>query len=139
MQKKFLIAAATYAGLGLAAGLYYRTLTQVRDFHGHTDLALAHTHLLALGMLTFLALAALEAQLGFAKTIAGKISYWTWHLGMVFTLGAMVVKGTLQVLGATYRSAMFAGIAGWGHILLGVAMVTLFVALLCPVRKSVQA
>ena len=52
--------AALYTVLGLVAGLYYRELTKAQDFVGDTQLSVVHTHLLALGMLFFLVMLALE-------------------------------------------------------------------------------
>ena len=52
--------AVLYTLLGLAAGLYYRELTKAQDFVGDSQLSVVHTHLLALGMLFFLVVLALE-------------------------------------------------------------------------------
>src|SRR5690606_9826851 len=108
--------AATWTMLGLVSGLYYRELTKANDFSGHTQLAVAHTHALALGTLMLLVLLALVAALG----IDDRRSRWgvlTWHVGLVMTFGMQLVKGTLQVLGnRASDSPALAGIAGLGHI-----------------------
>src|SRR5690554_4366931 len=90
--------AATWTGLGLLSGLYYRELTKANDFSGATQLAVAHTHALALGTLMLLVLLALVAALG----IDDRRFRWgvaTWQVGLGMTFGMQLVKGTLQVLG----------------------------------------
>ena len=51
MLNRILISAATWAGLGLASGVYWRELTKFTHFTGVTQLYTAHTHALALGLL----------------------------------------------------------------------------------------
>lgn len=46
--------------LGLVSGLYYRELTKLNAFTGDSQLGLVHGHLLALGVLFFLIVLALE-------------------------------------------------------------------------------
>ncbi len=57
-------------------------------------------------------------------------------MGLGLTFGAMVVKGTLQVLRIELaESAMWAGIGGLGHMVLTGAFVYLFVLL----RRALRA
>lgn len=117
-----------YLGLGLASGLYYRELTRTMRFEGVTQLAVVHTHLLALGFLVSL------VMLGLVKAFAldgpllrrGLLAY---HAGMALTAGMMLVKGTFEVLGSWTDRSMYTGIAGLGHILLTVALSLILVAL----------
>lgn len=126
--------AAIWTGLGLISGLYYRELTKANDFTGGTQLAVAHTHALALGTLMLLVLLALVATLG----IDDRRFRWgvvTWQVGLGMTFGMQLVKGTLQVLeNSSSESAALAGIAGLGHITLTVAFVLLFIGIGSAVR-----
>lgn len=121
-------AALLYTILGLAAGLYYRTLTHSQDFTGQTQLSVAHTHLLALGMLFFLVVLALEKLFTLSKTKLFTLFFWFYNSGLVLTVVMMLVNGTLTVLGKAVSPAN-AGISGLGHILITVGLVHLFLAL----------
>lgn len=48
--------AAVWTAIGLVGGLYYRELTEANDVAGGTQLALLHTHALALGTTVLLVL-----------------------------------------------------------------------------------
>jgi hypothetical protein len=120
--------AAAYTLLGLAGGLYFRTITKSKEFTGDTELAVVHTHFLVLGMLMFLLLMlfekafALSAQRGFTAFVA------VYHVGVLWTVGAMLVIGTRQVYGHDPGDAI-GGIAGMGHIIITVALVQFFALL----------
>lgn len=133
-MKRFIIAAAAYGAIGLAGGLYYRTLTHQVGFEGGSQLGLVHTHFLMLGMFAFLIFAALEGVLGFVGSRSARWFEVLWHVGLIVTGGMMAVKGTLQVLNVSFFSAALAGISGTGHMVLTAAVVLLFVALLKAVK-----
>ncbi|WP_329529861.1 DUF2871 domain-containing protein [Streptomyces sp. NBC_01450] len=61
-MRKSYYAAHTYMILGVISGLHYREFTKANHFTGDTQLALIHTHLLALGMPGFLIIPALDKQ-----------------------------------------------------------------------------
>lgn len=121
---------AVWAAMGLLLGLYYRELTRSLDWTGKTQLATAHTHFLALGLLLGLVLLLLEHAFQLSRT---KLFVWLvglWHAGVLLTAGMQVFKGTLQVLGSeAATSKAIAGISGMGHILLTATFVLLFIAL----------
>ena len=57
----------------------------------------------------------------------------TYNGGLLVTVTMMIIRGILQVLGTSLSSGMNAaisGIAGIGHILLGVGLIMLMVILL---------
>lgn len=136
MERRLGLAAGVYAGLGLVIGLFYRTLTHSRDFTGPTTLSLGHAHLLALGMLMMLVVLVLERLFGLSSSRA-----FTWFeplylAGLLVTAGALVVRGTLQVVATNPTSMAFAGVAGIGHILLTIALARLFWSLWVAFRGS---
>ncbi len=121
--------AVAYLALGLAAGLYYRTLTHSQEFDRTTVLGLAHTHLLALGFLISLILLLLTRTVAIpADRVSGAVT-WTYHAGMALTAGMLLIKGTGEVLGWWVDRPMCAGISGTGHILLTVAFTLAMIAL----------
>jgi hypothetical protein len=117
-----------YAVLGLGLGLFYREYTKAHDFHGATQLAVMHTHLLALGMLVMLIVLALEKLFGLSKTKWFNLFYWHYNGGLLLTVAMMLVIGIRDVAGQT-STPMLDGIAGLGHIIITVALVFFFVAL----------
>lgn len=136
LEHRLALAAAVYAGLGLLAGLFYRTLTHSRDFTGATTLSLGHTHFLALGMLVMLIVLVLERLFGLSESRAFRWFEPLYHVGLLVTAGALLVRGTLQVVATDPTSMAFAGVAGLGHILLTIAFVMLFLALRGVVRPT---
>ncbi|MFD6894505.1 DUF2871 domain-containing protein [Rhodococcus sp. NPDC060086] len=121
-------AAFGYAVAGLMSGLYYRELTKAQDFDGPTQLSIVHTHLLVLGVLFLLIVAIFEHLFTLS---AGPLYRWfviTFHAGLILTVLAQLVHGTMQVFDND-ASAAISGIAGIGHVLLTVAFIVFFLAL----------
>ncbi|MBN9390374.1 MAG: DUF2871 domain-containing protein [Chloroflexi bacterium] len=127
-MKKLYYAALFYTVLGLAGGLYYRTLTHARDFTGDTQLAVVHTHFLALGLLVFIILIPFERVFELSKNPLFNWFFWTYNVGLLWTGGFMTFNGTNTVLGNTISPAI-AGISGMGHVIITVAFVLLFICL----------
>lgn len=136
-MKRLYYSALTYTMAGLAAGLYYRDLTEFKEFEGSTQLSVVHTHLLVLGTLFFLVIMVLEKVFAISETRSFKWFYWTYHSGVALTVGMLLVHGTLTVFGKESNAAI-AGIAGLGHIFLTAAFILLFVALKGKVLTSVE-
>ncbi len=127
-MKRLYYAALTYMISGIAFGLFYRELTKFNEFDGDTQLAAAHTHLLALGMLFFLIMIGLEKLFSLSEAKTFGWFFWTYNAGVVLTVSMLIVHGSMTVLGYETGPAI-AGIAGMGHILITVGLVLLFVGL----------
>ena len=134
--------AATWTVVGLASGLYYREMTKANGLGARADLAgtqlsVVHTHTLTLGTMMLLVLLALVVSLrDLATDRAFRWGVWAWQGGLAVTTGAMLVKGTMQVTGASgFDSPAIAGISGLGHMTLTAAFVLLFVGLSRAVRE----
>jgi hypothetical protein len=127
-MRKIYVTADIYMILGLLSGLYYREFTKLNDFTGDTQLSVVHTHILALGMLFFLVVLALEKL--FTLT-AGKLFtafFWVYNAGLALTVGLMIVRGSMTVLGHEPGAALD-GISGLGHIVITVGLIFFFVNL----------
>ena len=136
-MKRYINAALLYAILAMAGGVFYREFTKFNGFTAKTILSVVHTHYFLLGMVFFLLLLMLEKNLSFTGTTTGRVLF-LYHLGLNLTAVMLVVRGITQVLGTPLSSGMSAaisGIAGIGHILLGVSLVLL----LLQIRKRVAA
>ncbi|MEC5192367.1 MULTISPECIES: DUF2871 domain-containing protein [unclassified Arthrobacter] len=127
-MKKLYYAALTYMIAGLVSGLLYREFTKANDFTGDSQLSVVHTHLLALGMLFFLTVLALDKTYDLSAVRMSNAFFWTYNAGLVLTTAMMVLSGVLTVQGAT-PSAAIAGISGLGHIGLTAGLVLLFITL----------
>ncbi|MEV0792983.1 DUF2871 domain-containing protein [Kribbella sp. NPDC050459] len=139
-MRKIYVAAHVYMILGLISGLYYRELTKLNDFTGDTQLSVVHTHILALGMLFFLVVLALEKL--FTLT-AGKLFaafFWVYNAGLALTVGLMIVRGTMTVLGHQAGAALD-GISGLGHITITLGLIFFFVNLgkCLPAKEKADA
>lgn len=137
-MKRLLTTALVYMILGLASGVFYREYTKLTDTIGEpTQLSTLHTHLLSLGMLMFLVVLALDAVLGLSGRRSFTVFYWTYNVGLVITAVMMIVRGILTLDGAdpAETTAAIPGIAGLGHMVLTVGLVSLFVALRAAVKE----
>ena len=88
-------------------------------------------------MTFFLVLLLLEKSFSFTGAKTGRVLA-VYHVGLNLAAAMLVVRGVTQVSIPTLSSGMsaaFSGIAGIGHILLGVSMVLL----LMQVKRAVSA
>ena len=137
-MKRYINAAILYAVLAMASGVFYREFTKFNGFTDKTTLGVVHTHYFLLGMVFFLLLLLLEKNFSFTGAKTGRILV-AYQIGLNLTAVMFVVRGVTQVLGTALSSGMSAaisGIAGIGHILLGVSLVLLLVQIRCSVMTA---
>ena len=126
-MKRYMNTALLYAILAMAGGVFYREFTKFNGFTARTALGVVHTHYFLLGMMWFLLLLVLEKNFSFTGPKTGRVLA-VYHAGLNLTAVMLVVRGITQVLGislSTGMSAAISGVAGIGHILLGVSLVLL--------------
>ena len=124
--------------LAMVGGVFYREFTKFNGFTDKTTLGVVHTHYFLLGMVFFLLLLLLEKNFSFTGAKTGRILV-AYQIGLNLTAVMFVVRGVTQVLGTALSSGMSAaisGIAGIGHILLGVSLVLLLVQIRCSVMTA---
>ena len=135
MSKKYADTALIYALTALVSGVFYREFTKFNGFTGRTNLAFMHTHYFLLGMFFFLALLLLEKNFLFSDGKRTKRALLLYHVGLNITGAGFLLRGLTQVWGMALSRGMdasIAGIAGIGHILLGIGLVLL----LLQIRKK---
>lgn len=135
-MKRYINTALVYAILAMVGGVFYREFTKFNGFTAKTTLSVVHTHYFLLGMVFFLLLLVLEKSFSFTGPRTGRILAF-YHVGLNLTAVMLVIRGVTQVLGTALSSGMSAaisGMAGIGHILLGVSLVLLLVQL----KRTVQ-
>lgn len=135
-MKKYVNSALIYAILAMVGGVFFREFTKFNGFEGVTTLAFVHTHYFALGMIVFLLLMLLENALHITDAKLGR-AVAAYHIGLNATAAMLVVRGIPQVLGielAHGMDAAISGIAGLGHIVLGVSIVLI----LLGVKRAVS-
>lgn len=101
-------------------------------FTGITTLSKAHPHFLILGTMLFLIVALFSDRLDLEKDKTFALFMRIYNIGLPLTVLMMLIRGTLQVLGTPLSkglNASISGIAGIGHILLGVGFILLIVSL----------
>lgn len=126
-MKRYINMALLYAVFAMAGGVFYREFTKFNNFTAKTTLGVVHTHYFLLGMVFFLLLLLLEKSFSFTGSKTGRILA-AYHIGLNLTAVMLFVRGVLQVLEITLSSGMnaaIAGIAGIGHMLLGISLVLL--------------
>ena len=136
-MKRYMNSALLYAILAMAGGVFYREFTKFNGFTARTTLSVVHTHYFLLGLVFFLLLVVMEKNLSFTGAKTGRV-LMIYHIGLNLTAVMLAVRGVTQVLGLTLSSGMDAaisGIAGIGHILLGVSLVLL----LLQIKRGVVA
>ncbi|MBM6725225.1 DUF2871 domain-containing protein [Pseudoflavonifractor phocaeensis] len=130
-MKRYMNTALLYAILAMVGGVFYREFTKFNGFTAKTTLSVVHTHYFLMGMVFFLLLLVLEKSFSFTGPKTGRVLVF-YHVGLNLTAVMLVIRGVTQVLGTTLSSGMSAaisGMAGIGHILLGVSLVLLLVQL----------
>ena len=136
-MKRYANAALLYAVLAMVGGVFYREFTKFSGFSAKTTLSVVHTHYFLLGMVFFLLLLVLERDLVFTGERTGRVLA-VYHTGLNLTAVMLWVRGLTQVLSPALSSglnAAISGMAGIGHILLGVSLVLL----LTQIKRSVTA
>jgi len=136
-MKKLYYAAVLYTALGLVAGLFYRDFTKAHNFTGKTELAVTHTHLLALGTLFFLIVIGLEKQFTLSSGGLYRWFFWTYNIGVLWAVTAMTIIGIRTVQGHS-ESTPLSELAGAGHILMTVGFALFFACLYRPVNAAHQ-
>lgn len=137
-MKRFATPALLYAVLALAGGVFYREFTKFQDFSGQTTLSVLHTHYFLLGMVVFLLLLLLEKSFSFSTPKTGQVLV-VYHLGLNLTTLMLLVRGIVQVLALPLSAAAngaLSGVAGIGHLLLGVSLILLLVQIRAAAQRD---
>ena len=119
MMKRYINYAIVYAVLALVGGVFYREFTKINDYAVWTTLSVVHTHYFILGMMFFLILGLVSMNINL-KINRAVLFY---NIGLNLTVIMLVVRGIVQVLDLNVVSAAISGIAGIGHIILGVSLI----------------
>ena len=138
-MKRYMNMALLYAILAMAGGVFYREFTRFNGFTAKTTLSVVHSHYFLLGMVFFLLLLLLEKNFSFTGAKTRRV-LTVYHIGLNLTAVMFIVRGVAQVLvpASSLSSGMngaISGVAGIGHILLGVSIILLLV----QIRRSVLA
>ena len=102
----------------------------MNDYTAWTTLFVVHTHYFILGMMLFLILGLISMNMNL-KINRAVLFY---NIGLNLTAIMLIVRGIIQVLDLNVVSTLISGIAGIGHILLGIS---LFMILL-DIKRSVD-
>lgn len=115
-MKRYINYAIVYAVLAL---VFYREFTKMNDYIAWTTLSVVHTHYFILGMMFFLILGLVSMNMNL-KINRAVLFYNT---GLNLTVIMLVVRGIVQVLDLNVVLVVISGIAGIGHIILGVSLI----------------
>ena len=107
MMKRYINYSIVYAVLAMIGGVFYREFTKMNGYTAWTSLSVVHTHYFILGMMFFLILGLVSFNVNFKSNRAVLF----YNVGLNLTAIMLVV------------SAVISGIAGIGHIILGVSLI----------------
>lgn len=130
-MKKYLNLSLYYAIAAMIGGVFYREFTKMYAYTGVTTLGKVHAHLFILGMLMFLIIALYAKQYKLEEQKSFRMFMIFYNIGLILTAVMLIVRGVPQVMGTVLPagvSSMISGIAGLGHISLGVGMILLLVS-----------
>lgn len=125
MMKRYINYSIVYAVLAMIGGVFYREFTKLNGYTDWTTLSVVHTHYFILGMMFFLILGVVSTCVHF-KSNRAVLFYnigFNLTIGLNLTAIMLVVRGIVQILGFNVVSALISGIAGIGHIVLGVSLI----------------
>ncbi|WP_050637858.1 DUF2871 domain-containing protein [Candidatus Stoquefichus sp. SB1] len=132
-MKKLLKVSFIYVILALVGGVFYREFTKWNGFTGITSLADIHVHLMVLGVFMFMILALFAQRTKLIEAKKFSLFMILYNVGLGLTVIMMLIRGVTQVLAtnlSTGFNAAISGMAGIGHILLGIGIVLLMMILL---------
>ena len=127
MVKRYANLALFYAIAAMVFGVFYREFTKFSHFSGQTNLSFLHTHYFMLGMFFFLVLMLAEKSFSFSGRNTGKLLA-AYQFGLNITGLGFLMRGLIQVWGTELSrglDASISGIAGIGHILMGISIILL--------------
>ena len=131
-MKKYCNLAFLYAMAAIACGVFYREFTKWNGFTGVTALGKVHTHLFMLGMFLFLIVALFAQNNDLESQKSFRLFLKVHNIGLPLTTIMMVVRGITEVLDIPLSkglNASISGLAGIGHILLAISLISFLTAL----------
>lgn len=102
----------------------------MNDYTTWTTLSVVHTHYFILDMMFFLVLGVVSTCVHFKSNRAVLF----YNVGLNLTAIMLVVRGIVQVLDLNVVSAVIFGVAGIGHIILGVSLILI----LLDIKRSID-
>lgn len=138
MNKKCLKLSLHYAVAAMAGGVFYREFTKFNDFTGVTALGKVHAHLFLLGMFVFLIAALFAKQYDLDSSRKFSIFLKTYNIGVPLTAIMLLARGIVQVRATVLSAgadAAISGIAGIGHIFVGIGLIFFILSLTEAAKK----
>lgn len=131
-MKRYLNISLAYAVAAMVGGVFYREFTKWNGYTGVTALGKVHVHLFLLGMVMFLLVALFADRFDLSGDGRFRAFMRIYNVGVPLTACMLVVRGVTQVLATPLSPAAdsaISGIAGIGHILVGVGLILLLLSL----------
>lgn len=138
-MKKYLKIALIYTSLALIGGVFFREFTKFNNFTGVTALGKVHVHFFTLGMFVFMLIALFSKHLNFENKKTFKIFFIFYNIGLIISGAMLLTRGIMQVMEISLSkgiNSMISGIAGIGHVLLGIGIILLLVSLIQSSKDS---
>lgn len=137
-MKKLINLSFIYGILAMISGVFYREFTKFNDFTGKTSLSFTHTHLFVLGMFFFLIVLLVDKEFKLREHKNFNKFLVVYNFGLIVTAITFVWRGVTEVLKMQLSSALTAsisGIAGIGHLFIGIGVIMFFLILKKSAKK----
>ena len=131
-MKKLMDLGFMYAILAMVSGVFYREFTKFTGFQGKSVLSVTHVHLFALGTIVFLILGLFSLHTDLVEQKKFKVFLVLYNIGLPFMVIMLYVRGIMQVQALELSkglNAAIAGMAGISHMIMGAAVIVLFLCL----------
>lgn len=131
-MRKYLNLSFLFAVLALVSGVFYREFTKYNGFEGRTPLGFTHVHLFVLGAMFLLLVGLLNDKWNLSQYRSFQWFERLYYIGLPFMVIMFYVRGIFVVLGTDLSrgaSAAISGIAGLSHMMVGGAIIALYLAL----------
>ncbi|MDD6919922.1 MAG: DUF2871 domain-containing protein [Eubacteriales bacterium] len=132
-MKKYLKISLVYAIFAMIGGVFYREFTKFNDYTGVTTLGKVHTHLFLLGMIVFMIVALFAKDNKLEEQKSFRVFMYVYNIGIAVMISMMILRGVVQVIELNVSNSvnvMISGVAGLGHIAVGVGIVLLIISLM---------
>lgn len=138
-MKKIINLSFMYAILAMIGGVFYREFTKFIDFEGKTTLSFVHVHFFLLGMIMMLIVTLFISKFQIQESKKYKSFMIIYNIGVCLTSLMFFIRGIIQaseIIISRAINASISGIAGIGHIFVGIGMILFFLILKEQIKEN---
>ncbi len=138
-MKKTINLSFMYAIFAMIGGVFYREFTKLIDFEGRTALSFIHVHFFLLGMVMMLIVTLFISKFQIQESKKYKSFMIIYNIGVCLTSLMFFIRGIIQaseIIISRAINASISGIAGIGHIFIGIGIILFFLILKEQIKEN---